>query len=376
MLVFGTRPEAIKMAPLIKSIQQKGNLFEVKICVTGQHREMLDQILDLFEIQPHFDLSIMKNNQDLYDITLNILSGMRTILNNYRPDLVLVHGDTSTCSIVSLAAFYYQIKVGHIEAGLRTGNNYSPFPEEVNRRIASIIAEYHFAPTEISKMNLINENIPEEKIIVTGNTVIDSLNMMLDKIKKNEMLENKILEDLDNAGYKLSKGRKIILVTSHRRENRGIGFSNVFSALKKIAFDNPDVDIVYPVHFNPDVQKQVGEILSGIKNVFLVNPLRYEQFIVLMDNAKFIITDSGGVQEEAPSLGKPVLVTRNTTERPEAVKAGTVKIIGTDPKQIKKVSQLLLDDEKYYNTMSKAINPYGDGQACRRIRRFLVEKII
>ena len=364
------------MAPLIKSIQQKGNLFEVKICVTGQHREMLDQILDLFEIQPHFDLSIMKNNQDLYDITLNILSGMRTILNNYRPDLVLVHGDTSTCSIVSLAAFYYQIKVGHIEAGLRTGNNYSPFPEEVNRRIASIIAEYHFAPTEISKMNLINENIPEEKIIVTGNTVIDSLNMMLDKIKKNEMLENKILEDLDNAGYKLSKGRKIILVTSHRRENKGIGFSNVFSALKKIAFDNPDVDIVYPVHFNPDVQKQVGEILSGIKNVFLVNPLRYEQFIVLMDNAKFIITDSGGVQEEAPSLGKPVLVTRNTTERPEAVKAGTVKIIGTDPKQIKKVSQLLLDDEKYYNTMSKAINPYGDGQACRRIRRFLVEKII
>ena len=371
LLVFGTRPEAIKMAPLVKAFEKEASI-ETKVCVTAQHREMLDQVLEIFEIKPDFDLNIMKSGQDLYDITSKVLLGLRDIFEEFKPDIVLVHGDTTTCSSASLAAFYSKIKVGHIEAGLRTHNIYSPFPEEANRLITGVLANYHFSPTTTSRDNLLKENKNPNDILVTGNTVIDALFLALDKIEQNDELKSKILNSI-NSQYKLQNNKKIILVTGHRRENFGEGFINICEALKTIALNNPDIDIVYPVHLNPNVQKPVKEILSDTSNVYLINPLQYEEFIFLMNKSYFIITDSGGVQEEAPSLGKPVLVMRDTTERPEALEAGTVKLVGTSKETIIKEAQKLLDDENEYNTMSKAHNPYGDGKACERIVNFIKE---
>ena len=372
LFVFGTRPEAIKMAPVIKAFKDE-KIFDTKVCVTGQHRQMLDQVLDIFDIKPDYDLNIMERGQDLFDITANVLSGMKNVLSEYSPDLVLVHGDTSTTSATAIAAFYQKIKVGHVEAGLRTGNIYSPWPEEVNRQISGVIANYHFAPTSTSMENLLKENKNKENILVTGNTVIDALFLVLDKIEKDTKLKNTILKSISDQ-YKFNSDKKIILVTGHRRENFGEGFTNICKALKKIADNNHDVDIVYPVHLNPNVQKPVKNILSNSKNIYLINPLSYENFIYLMSKSYFIITDSGGVQEEAPSLGKPVLVMRNTTERPEAVEAGTVKLVGTNYEAIVNESQKFLDDEKEYNKMSKAHNPYGDGSASKRIVNFFKTK--
>ena len=372
LFVFGTRPEAIKMAPVIKAFKDE-KIFDTKVCVTGQHRQMLDQVLDIFDIKPDYDLNIMERGQDLFDITANVLSGMKNVLSEYSPDLVLVHGDTSTTSATAIAAFYQKIKVGHVEAGLRTGNIYSPWPEEVNRQISGVIANYHFAPTSTSMENLLKENNNKENILVTGNTVIDALFLVLDKIEKDTKLKNTILKSISDQ-YKFNSDKKIILVTGHRRENFGEGFTNICKALKKIADNNHDVDIVYPVHLNPNVQKPVKNILSNSKNIYLINPLSYENFIYLMSKSYFIITDSGGVQEEAPSLGKPVLVMRNTTERPEAVEAGTVKLVGTNYEAIVNESQKFLDDEKEYNKMSKAHNPYGDGSASKRIVNFFKTK--
>ena len=372
LFVFGTRPEAIKMAPVIKAFKDE-KIFDTKVCVTGQHRQMLDQVLDIFDIKPDYDLNIMELGQDLFDITANVLSGMKNVLSEYSPDLVLVHGDTSTTSATAIAAFYQKIKVGHIEAGLRTGNIYSPWPEEVNRQISGVIANYHFAPTSTSMENLLKENKNKENILVTGNTVIDSLFLVLDKIEKDAKLKNTILKSISDQ-YRFNSDKKIILVTGHRRENFGEGFTNICKALKKIADDNHDVDIVYPVHLNPNVQKPVKNILSNSKNIYLINPLSYENFIYLMSKSYFIITDSGGVQEEAPSLGKPVLVLRNTTERPEALEAGTVKLVGTNFEAIVNESQKFLDDEKEYKKMSKAHNPYGDGSASKRIVNFFKTK--
>ena len=375
LLVFGTRPEAVKMAPLVKEFQKDTTNFETKVCVTAQHREMLDQVLDLFEITPEYDLNLMKPGQDLYDITSNVLLGMKDALSEFKPDIVLVHGDTTTTSATSLAAYYQQIKVGHIEAGLRTHDIYSPFPEEVNRQITGILASYHFAPTVTSQENLLNENKDKKNVIVTGNTVIDALLLALDKIKNDKDLESQIINQLSDLNYKIQDNKKIILVTGHRRENHGQGFINICEALKTIALDNPSFDIVYPVHLNPNVQKPVKEILSNISNIYLIEPLQYEQFIYLMNKSYFIITDSGGVQEEAPSLGKPVLVMRDTTERPEALEAGTVKLVGTDTKLIIKEAQKLIDDKIEYENMSKAHNPYGDGKACEKIVKFLKESL-
>ena len=375
LLVFGTRPEAIKMAPLVKAFEKETTIIS-KVCVTAQHREMLDQVLELFDIKPDYDLNLMKPGQDLYDITSNVLLGMKDVLSDFKPDVVLVHGDTTTTSAASLSAFYQQIKVGHVEAGLRTHDIYSPFPEEVNRQITGILASYHFAPTTTSKDNLLRENKNEKNIIVTGNTVIDALFLALEKIKNNSELENKIIQDIEskfsNSKFKIQNS-KFILVTGHRRENHGQGFINICEALKTIAINNPEIDIVYPVHLNPNVQKPVKEILSNISNLHLIEPLQYEQFIYLMDKSRFIITDSGGVQEEAPSLAKPVLVMRDTTERPEAVEAGTVKLVGTHTETIIKEAQKLLDEESEYEKMSKAHNPYGDGKACERIVEFIKE---
>ncbi|WP_066358656.1 non-hydrolyzing UDP-N-acetylglucosamine 2-epimerase [Aliarcobacter cryaerophilus] len=371
LLVFGTRPEAIKMAPLVKAFEKESSI-ETKVCVTAQHRKMLDQVLEIFEIKPDFDLNIMKSGQDLYDITSKVLLGLRDKFEEFKPDIVLVHGDTTTCSSASLAAFYSKIKVGHIEAGLRTHNIYSPFPEEGNRLLTGILANYHFAPTTTSRDNLLKENKNPNDILVTGNTVIDALFLALDKIEQNDELKSKIVNSIDSQ-YKLQNNKKIILVTGHRRENFGEGFINICEALKTIALSNPDIDIVYPVHLNPNVQKPVKEILSNTSNVYLINPLQYEEFIFLMNKSYFIITDSGGVQEEAPSLGKPVLVMRNTTERPEALEAGTVKLVGTSKEAIIKEAQKLIEDENEYNTMSKAHNPYGDGKACERIVNFIKE---
>ncbi|MGJ0302801.1 UDP-N-acetylglucosamine 2-epimerase (non-hydrolyzing) [Aliarcobacter cryaerophilus] len=371
LLVFGTRPEAIKMAPLVKAFQKEKTI-ETKVCVTAQHREMLDQVLDMFDIKPDFDLNIMKSGQDLYDITSKVLLGLRDKFEEFKPDIVLVHGDTTTCSSASLAAFYSKIKVGHIEAGLRTHNIYSPFPEEANRLITGVLTNYHFAPTTTSRDNLLKENKNPNDILVTGNTVIDALFLALDKIEQNDELKSKIVNSI-NSQYKIQNNKKIILVTGHRRENFGEGFINICEALKIIALNNPDIDIVYPVHLNPNVQKPVKEILSDTSNVYLINPLQYEEFIFLMNKSYFIITDSGGVQEEAPSLGKPVLVMRDTTERPEALEAGTVKLVGTSKETIIKEAQKLLDDENEYNTMSKSHNPYGDGKACERIVEFIKE---
>ncbi|MFH0709983.1 MAG: UDP-N-acetylglucosamine 2-epimerase (non-hydrolyzing) [Pseudomonadota bacterium] len=371
LIVFGTRPEAIKMAPLVKAFQSHPESFETKVCVTAQHREMLDQVLNLFEIVPEYDLNIMKNGQNLYDITANVLLGMKNVYD-YKPDIVFVHGDTTTTFAASLAAFYQQIKIAHIEAGLRTGNIYSPWPEEANRQLTTQIAAYHFAPTATSKANLLKENVLESRISVTGNTVIDALFLALEKIHNNPLLEKEIIAKLTSL-YPFDPSKKIILVTGHRRENHGNGFINICAALKTLAQNNPTVDIVYPVHLNPNVQKPVKEILGGIPNVHLIEPLQYETFLYLMDKSYFIITDSGGVQEEAPSLGKPVLVMRDTTERPEALIAGTVKLVGTDTAKIIAEAQLLLDSPQAYTTMSKAHNPYGDGKACERIINFLLK---
>jgi UDP-N-acetylglucosamine 2-epimerase (non-hydrolysing) len=370
LLIFGTRPEAIKMAPVIKTLE-KEKLIESKICVTAQHREMLDQVLDFFEIRPDYDLNIMKKNQDLYDVTSNVLFGLKEILNDFKPDVVLVHGDTTTTFAASLAAFYQKIKIGHVEAGLRTYNLYSPWPEEANRELTGILANYHFAPTKSAKENLIKEGKNPENIIVTGNTVIDALFLALKKIEKNEKLKNNIINNIKKQYPLIIKNKKIILVTGHRRENFGEGFLNICEALKEIAINNPEIDIVYPVHLNPNVQKPVKEILSDIRNVYLIEPLNYPEFVYLMKQSYFIITDSGGIQEEAPSLGKPVLVMRDTTERPEAVTAETVKLVGTDKEKIIKEAQKLIDNKKEYEKMSKAHNPYGDGRATARIVNFL-----
>ena len=369
MFAFGTRPEAIKMAPLIKTFQADKD-FVTKICVTAQHREMLDQVLNIFDINPDYDLNIMKPGQDLFDVTENVLSGMKRVLSDFNPDIVLVHGDTTTTSACSLAAFYNKIKIGHIEAGLRTGNIYSPWPEEANRKITGVLADYHFAPTSTSENNLLKENINKKNILVTGNTVIDALYLMIEKIENNPRLKSRILE-LISSQYKLFDDKKIILITGHRRENFGHGFRNICNALKTIADNNPDFDIVYPVHFNPNVQKPVREILSNAKNIHLIEPLSYECFIYMMSKSFFIITDSGGIQEEAPSFGKPVLVMRDSSERPEAIKAGTVKLVGTDYSKIIEESQKLIDDENEYNMMSKAYNPYGDGKASLKVLNFV-----
>ena len=372
LIVFGTRPEAIKMAPLVKAFENYKNDFDMRVCVTAQHREMLDQVLDMFEITPHYDLNIMKAGQDLYDITANVLLGIRDILEGFNPDIVLVHGDTTTTSATSLASFYQKIAVGHVEAGLRTGDIYSPWPEEANRQITGVLATYHFAPTVTSQKNLIKENKNPNNIIVTGNTVIDALFLALDKIKNTPLLQKRVITQISNSGYTIKKDRKIILVTGHRRENFGQGFINICKALKKLAIDNPTIDIVYPLHLNPNVQKPVNKLLSDISNVYLIHPLQYESFIYLMNQSYFIITDSGGVQEEAPSLGKPVLVMRNTTERPEAVDAGTVKLVGTNSEKIIAKAQLLLNNSNEYKIMSQAHNPYGDGKASIKIIEFLI----
>ncbi len=372
LIVFGTRPEAIKMALLIKEFQKRAE-FEVKVCVTAQHRQMLDQVLEFFEIKPDFDLNLMKQAQDLYDVTSGVLLGMRVIFERYRPDIVFVHGDTTTTSAVSLAAFYQKIDVAHVEAGLRTHDIYSPFPEEINRQITGLIAKYHFAPTAGAKGNLLKEGKSAENIVVSGNTVIDALFWTIDKIERDASLRDKILSSI-NFKFHLGE-RKFILVTGHRRENFGEGFINICEALREIAANNADVDIVYPVHLNPNVQKPVKEILSDLPNIFLMDPLEYDAFVYLMSKAYMIITDSGGIQEEAPSLCKPVLVTRNRTERPEGIEAGCVRLVGTKRENIVKEAQKLLNLKDEYDKMSASISPYGDGKACRRILDFLKETL-
>jgi UDP-N-acetylglucosamine 2-epimerase (non-hydrolysing) len=371
LLVFGTRPEAIKMAPLVKAFENENSIVS-KVCVTAQHREMLDQVLEIFDIVPDYDLNLMKSGQTLYDITSNILLGMKSVLDDFQPDIVLVHGDTTTTSATALASFYQKIKVGHVEAGLRTDNIYSPWPEEANRQITTVLSNYHFAPTITSQDNLLKENKNRKNIIVTGNTVIDALFLALEKIESSKELKKIIIETIGNQ-YKIYASKKIILVTGHRRENFGQGFIDICNALKTLALNNQNIDIVYPVHLNPNVQQPVKEILSNISNIYLIDPLQYEQFIYLMSKSYFIITDSGGVQEEAPSLGKPVLVMRDTTERPEALEAGTVKLVGTDEQTIIQEAQRLLDDDRVYKKMSTAHNPYGDGKACEQIVSFIKE---
>ena len=370
LFVFGTRPEAIKMSPLIKAFEED-NRFEIKICITAQHREMLDQVLELFEIRPDFDLDIMQESQTLTNITSSILTRLKPVLNNLKPDLILVHGDTTTTLAASLAAYYEQIKIGHIEAGLRTGDIYSPWPEEANRKLTSVITNYHFAPTELSKDNLLKEGISESNIKVTGNTVIDALFWVRKKIKK----DKNILESLIKKFNYLDKNKKLILVTGHRRESFGSGFERICKALKQIAINHPNTEILYPVHLNPNVQEPVNRMLNSVKNVFLTNPLDYLDFCFLMDKSEIILTDSGGIQEEAPSLGKPVLVMRTTTERPEAVKSGTVKLVGTDDKLIVEEVNNLLTKSSEYKRMSRAHNPYGDGNACNRIVEFFSQKL-
>lgn len=366
LLVFGTRPEAIKMAPLVKALQKDAEHFETKVCVTAQHRQMLDQVLEVFEITPEYDLNIMAPNQDLYDITSKVLLGLRDVLKDFRPDVVLVHGDTTTSMAASLAAFYQQIPVGHVEAGLRTYNMLSPWPEEMNRQVTDRICTYYFAPTEKSRQNLLRECIDDKKIFVTGNTVIDALLMAVDIIDGKAGVKEQLHEELREKGYAVGE-RPYILVTGHRRENFGDGFLHICRAIKEIAAMHPDMDIVYPVHLNPNVQKPVYELLSGLENVYLISPLDYLPFIYAMQHSTLLLTDSGGVQEEAPSLGKPVLVMRDTTERPEAVEAGTVKLVGTDAAAIVSNVTELLRNKEMYRQMSETHNPYGDGKACQRI---------
>ena len=372
MLVFGTRPEAIKMAPLVKEFQKHPREIETIVCVTGQHREMLDQVLHIFDIQPDYDLNIMKQGQDLYDVTARVLTGMRDVLKESRTDLVLVHGDTTTSTASALAAFYQQIPVGHIEAGLRTHNIYSPWPEEMNRLITGRIATYHFSPTSLSRQNLLDEGIEEEAITVTGNTVIDALYMVVDKIKADQSLDSRLKSILDTAGYdidRLNRGRRLVLITGHRRENFGAGFIHMCEAIKTLAEKYPEVDFVYPMHLNPNVRKPIHEVFGTgqLPNLFFIEPLEYLSFVYLMEKSDIILTDSGGIQEEAPGLGKPVLVMRDTTERPEALEAGTVKLVGTDYDKIVGEVSALLDNQDYYDRMSEAVNPYGDGKACERI---------
>ena len=379
MLVFGTRPEAIKMAPLVKEFLRYPEKFETVVCVTGQHREMLDQVLRIFDIQPDYDLNIMKQGQDLYDVTARVLVGMRNVLRKVLPDVVLVHGDTTTSTAAALAAFYQQIPVGHIEAGLRTHDIYSPWPEEMNRQITSRIATYHFSPTPLSKQNLLAEGIKEEQIVVTGNTVIDALYRVVDHIKKNLKLDAELESLLKQAGYdvtRLKEGKKLVLITGHRRENFGEGFVHICTAIKDLTKKYPDVDFVYPMHLNPNVRKPIHEVfednLSGLGNMFFIEHLEYLSFVYLMEKSNIVLTDSGGIQEEAPGLGKPVLVMRDTTERPEALEAGTVKLVGTSYDKIVNEVSALLENQDYYNKMSKAINPYGDGKACGRICTALI----
>ena len=381
MLVFGTRPEAIKMAPLVKEFQKYPERFKTIVCVTGQHREMLDQVLRIFEITPDYDLNIMKQGQDLYDVTARVLLGMRDVLKEAQPDVVLVHGDTTTSTAAALAAFYQQIPVGHVEAGLRTHNIYSPWPEEMNRQITGRIAMYHFAPTPLSKQNLLSEGVDEKHIIVTGNTVIDALYMVVDKIKNDQTLDSELESLLRQAGYntnRLANGRKMVLITGHRRENFGEGFIKMCTAIKDLTRKYPNVDFVYPMHLNPNVRKPIhevfGENLSDLGNMFFIEPLEYLSFVYLMEKSTIVLTDSGGIQEEAPGLGKPVLVMRDTTERPEALEAGTVKLVGTDYDKIITEVSALLDNQAYYEKMSKAVNPYGDGKACSRIINILSDE--
>ena len=382
MLVFGTRPEAIKMAPLVKEFQKQPKRVETVVCVTGQHREMLDQVLKIFDIKPDYDLNIMKQGQDLYDVTARVLTGMRDVLKEVKPDVVLVHGDTTTSTAAALAAFYQQIPVGHVEAGLRTHNIYSPWPEEMNRLLTGRLSTYHFSPTPLSRNNLIKESVDDRNIIITGNTVIDALYWVVDKIKNNKELDNELEDILSKAGYdvnRLNNGKKLVLITGHRRENFGDGFINMCTAIKDLTVKYPDLDFVYPMHLNPNVRKPIhevfGENLSGLKNMFFIEPLEYLSFVYLMEKSSIVLTDSGGIQEEAPGLGKPVLVMRDTTERPEALDAGTVKLVGTDYNKIVNEVSSLIDDKAAYEKMSKAVNPYGDGLACGRIVNALLYRI-
>ncbi len=378
LLVFGTRPEAIKMCPLVKEFQKYPKDFKTVVCVTGQHREMLDQVLKIFGVTPDYDLNIMKQGQDLYDVTARVLTGMRDVLKEVQPDVVLVHGDTTTSTAAALAAFYQQIAVGHVEAGLRTHNIYSPWPEEMNRQITGRIANYNFAPTPLSKQNLLAEGVKEKSITVTGNTVIDALYMVVEKMKSDTELGMQLEKNLFTAGYdvhRLDGGKKLVLITGHRRENFGDGFINMCTAIKDLTQKYPDVDFVYPMHLNPNVRKPIhevfGENLEGLNNMFFIEPLEYLNFVYLMEKSTIVLTDSGGIQEEAPGLGKPVLVMRDTTERPEALEAGTVKLVGTNYDKIVAEVSALLDNQEYYDTMSKAVNPYGDGKACgRRVTKF------
>ena len=378
LLVFGTRPEAIKMAPLVKKLQEMPEEFQTVVCVTGQHREMLDQVLRLFDITPEYDLNIMKPNQDLYDITSRILLGMRDVLREVQPDIVLVHGDTTTSMAAALAAFYQQIPVGHVEAGLRTGNIYSPWPEEMNRLITGRITTHHFSPTPLAKENLLREHVDEKQIIVTGNTVIDALQMVIKRLAEDKALANEVAAKINQMGYdvqRLDGNRRMVLITGHRRENFGEGFLNICHAIKHLAEQYQDVDFVYPMHLNPNVRKPVLEILGEkAENVFLIEPLDYLPFVYMMQHSTLILTDSGGVQEEAPGLGKPVLVMRDTTERPEAVEAGTVLLVGTNREKIEQGVSTLLDDPDTYRRMSEAVNPYGDGKACERIIKYLANR--
>lgn len=378
MLVFGTRPEAIKMAPLIKEFKKYPDEFNVIVCVTGQHREMLDQVLDIFGIFPDYDLNIMKYGQDLYDITSRVLLGMRDILSQVKPDIVLVHGDTTTSTASALAAFYQQIPVGHVEAGLRTHNIYSPWPEEMNRQITGRIASFDFAPTQLSRSNLIAEAVNENKIIVTGNTVIDALHIVVDRIRKDPKLSENLKQVLFKAGYdicRIDEGRKMVLITGHRRENFGDGFISMCNAIKDLSLKYKDVDFIYPMHLNPNVRRSIhqvfGENLSDLFNMFFIEPLEYLSFVYLMEKSYMVLTDSGGIQEEAPGLGKPVLVMRNTTERPEAIESGTVRLVGTDYNRIVNEVSMLIDDADHYLEMSNAINPYGDGKASIKIVDFI-----
>ena len=377
MLVFGTRPEAIKMCPLVKEFQKHKDSFKVIVCVTGQHREMLDQVLQVFGVTPDYDLNIMRQGQDLYDVTARVLYGMRDVLDETRPDVVLVHGDTTTSAAAALAAFYRQIPVGHVEAGLRTRNIYSPWPEEINRQITGRIASYNFAPTPLSKQNLEDEKAPG-KVYVTGNTVIDALHMMVDRLSLDKALAAEQIVNLQKAGYdvtRLDGGKKLVLITGHRRENFGAGFISMVTAMKDLSRKYPEVDFVYPMHLNPNVRKPIHEVfgddLASFGNFFFIEPLQYLEFVYLMAKSYLVLTDSGGIQEEAPGLGKPVLVMRDTTERPEALSAGTVKLVGSDYSRIVNEVSRLIEDSAYYDAMSKAVNPYGDGMACRRIVDFL-----
>ncbi len=376
MLIFGTRPEAIKMAPLVKAFQARADQFETIVTVTGQHRQMLDQVLDLFEITPDYDLDIMKPGQDLFDVTSRVLTGMRDVLDRAKPDLVLVHGDTSTSTAAALAAFYRQIPVGHVEAGLRTGDIYSPWPEEMNRLITSRIAALNFSPTEQARQNLLRENVASEKITVTGNTVIDALQMVVDKIENTPGLEDEVKRQIKDSGYDLGlqdSGRRLILITGHRRENFGNGFMRICHAIRELAAKYPDVDLLYPMHLNPNVRKPIAEVFSGNTpaNVHFIEPLEYLPFVYLQKRSYLILTDSGGIQEEAPSLGKPVLVMREVTERPEALEAGTIRLVGTDDRKIVDEASRFLDDAAYYHANSLIANPYGDGKACARIIDFI-----